>query len=76
MLSLPLKLYLLGPLSRDVIFSRPEDVQTTFRCGPLLHTHELVSLKFLPLLLRYSTTFLVVVLLKSPDLLGPRSVER
>lgn len=73
MLSLPLKLYLLGPLSRDVIFSRPEDVQTVLRCGPLSNTCELV---ILPLLLRYATTFLVVVLLKSPNLLGPRSVER
>jgi len=66
----------LGPLSRDVIFCRPVDVQTTVRCGALLHTHELVGLNLPPLLLCYSAIFLVVALLMSPYLLGTKSVER
>lgn len=73
--SLPLKLYWLGPLRSDVIFYWLECSQTTVRCGSVPCTHNLVSLNFPPLLLRYCIIFCTVSH-KCPYLLGPRSVER
>lgn len=73
---LPLKLDSLGSLSRGVTFSRPVDVQTTVRCGPLLYTHELVGLNFPPLLLVYSATFLVVAWPMASSQWGGRNGSR